>query len=135
MQTKNTQVVNHQKNISQIRLSRLIDDYNYNFSQVGYMGPLDASFHNLINGLIYEILLASIEIDNLKKANGGKKMDKEIREIEKGVKKISKEPKKKVKKEAVKVEKQLKSLEKADKKRDPACDMGKKMMKKKEAKR
>jgi hypothetical protein len=43
-------------------------------------------------------------------------MDKQIRKIEKDTKKVSKE---------------LKSLEKADKKRDPACDLGKKMMKKK----
>jgi hypothetical protein len=43
-------------------------------------------------------------------------MDKEIKEIEKGVKKSGK---------------QLKTLEKKDKKRDPVCDLGKKMMKKK----
>jgi hypothetical protein len=43
-------------------------------------------------------------------------MDKQIRKIEKNVKKT---------------EKELKSLEKMDKKRDPACDLGKKMMKKK----
>jgi hypothetical protein len=47
------------------------------------------------------------------------KMDKEIRKIEKGVKKT---------------EKDLKHLEKQDKKRDPACDMGEKMMKKKRKK-
>ena len=41
-------------------------------------------------------------------------MDKQIRKIEKDTKKVSKE---------------LKSLEKLDKKRDPACDLGKKMMK------
>lgn len=43
-------------------------------------------------------------------------MDKAIRKIEKGVKKTGKE---------------LKSLAKADKKRDPACDYGAKMMRKK----
>lgn len=42
-------------------------------------------------------------------------MDREIRSIEKKVKGT---------------EKALKSLEKADKKRDPACDLGKKLMKK-----
>lgn len=46
-------------------------------------------------------------------------MDKKIRKIEKNVKKTSKE---------------LKSLEKLDKKRDPACEMGEKMMKKKKKK-
>lgn len=49
----------------------------------------------------------------------GDEMDKQIRKIEKNVKKTGKE---------------LKSLEKADKKRDPACDMGEKMMKKKKKK-
>jgi hypothetical protein len=43
-------------------------------------------------------------------------MDKEIREIERTNKKAGK---------------QLKKLEKADKKRDPACHLGEKMMKKK----
>lgn len=43
-------------------------------------------------------------------------MDKQIRKIEKETKKVSKE---------------LKSLALEDKKRDPACDLGKKMMKKK----
>jgi hypothetical protein len=43
-------------------------------------------------------------------------MDKQIHKIEKDTKKVSKE---------------LKSLEKADKKRDPACDYGKKHMPKK----
>lgn len=49
-------------------------------------------------------------------------MDKQIRKIEKEVKKTGK---------------QLKSLERMDKKRDPACDYGEKMMmkKKKEGKR
>ena len=42
-------------------------------------------------------------------------MDKQIRKIEKDTGKIQKE---------------LKSLEKLDKKRDPACDLGAKMMKK-----
>jgi hypothetical protein len=42
-------------------------------------------------------------------------VDKEIRKIERGVKKTGKE---------------LKHLEKLDKKRDPACDLGQKMMKK-----
>lgn len=37
----------------------------------------------------------------------------------------------KIKKETKKVGKDLSSLEKMDKKRDPACDLGKKMMKKK----
>ena len=46
-------------------------------------------------------------------------MDKKIRSIEKGVKHS---------------EKELKQLEKMDKKRDPACDLGKKMMKKKKKK-
>lgn len=49
----------------------------------------------------------------------GAQMDKEIRDIEKDVKKTGKK---------------LKSLEKADKKRDPACDLGAKMMKKKKKK-
>jgi hypothetical protein len=43
-------------------------------------------------------------------------MDKQIRKIEKNVKKTGKE---------------LKSLEKMDKKRDPACERGAKMKKKK----
>jgi len=43
-------------------------------------------------------------------------MDKKIKKIEKDTKKVGKE---------------LKSLEKMDKKRDPACEAGKKMMKKK----
>jgi hypothetical protein len=43
-------------------------------------------------------------------------MDKKIKKIEKGVKKSAKE---------------LKELEKMDKKRDPACEAGEKMMKKK----
>jgi hypothetical protein len=43
-------------------------------------------------------------------------MDKQIRKVERDTKKVGKE---------------LKSLEKADKKRDPACDYGKKHMKKK----
>lgn len=43
-------------------------------------------------------------------------MDKQIRKIEKGTKKVSK---------------QLKSLEKEDKKRDPACHLGQKLMSKK----
>lgn len=43
-------------------------------------------------------------------------MDKQIRDIEKQNKKTATA---------------LKKLEKADKKRDPACDLGKKMMKKK----
>lgn len=43
-------------------------------------------------------------------------MDKKIKKIEKGVKKS---------------EKELKELEKMDKKRDPACEAGEKMMKKK----
>lgn len=43
-------------------------------------------------------------------------MDKKIRKIEKEVKKTSKD---------------LKHLEKLDKKRDPACEMGEEMMKKK----
>ena len=43
-------------------------------------------------------------------------MDKKIRAVEKEVKKTGKG---------------LKELEKMDKKRDPACEMGKKMMKKK----
>lgn len=43
-------------------------------------------------------------------------MDKQIRKIEKETKKVGKD---------------LKTLEKMDKKRDPACDLGKKMMKKK----
>ena len=47
-------------------------------------------------------------------------MDKQIRAIEKKTKGV---------------QKSLKSLEKLDKKRDPACDMGKKMMKKKKAKK
>lgn len=38
---------------------------------------------------------------------------------------------KKIEKETSKVSHDLKGLEKADKKRDKACDMGKKMMKKK----
>lgn len=46
-------------------------------------------------------------------------MDKQIRRIEKGVKHT---------------ESELKSLEKADKKRDPACDLGKKLMKKQKRK-
>lgn len=46
-------------------------------------------------------------------------MDKEIRKIEKEVKHTGKD---------------LKSLEKADKKRDPACDLGKKVMKEKHRK-
>lgn len=46
-------------------------------------------------------------------------MDKQIRKIEKGVRKTTKE---------------LKDLEKEDKKRDPACDLGKKLMKKKRKK-
>jgi hypothetical protein len=40
-------------------------------------------------------------------------LDKQIRKIERDTKKVSRE---------------LKSLEKADKKRDPACDYGKKHM-------
>jgi len=43
-------------------------------------------------------------------------MDKKIKKIENDTKKVGKE---------------LKSLEKMDKKRDPACEAGKKMMKKK----
>jgi hypothetical protein len=43
-------------------------------------------------------------------------MDREIRKIKKGVKHT---------------EKELKDLEKADKKRDPACHLGQKMMGKK----
>lgn len=43
-------------------------------------------------------------------------VDKKIKKIEKGVRKS---------------EKDLKDLEKMDKKRDPACNMGKKMLKKK----
>jgi hypothetical protein len=43
-------------------------------------------------------------------------MDKEIRRIEKEVKKTGRD---------------LKELEKEDKKRDPACEMGEKMLKKK----
>jgi hypothetical protein len=43
-------------------------------------------------------------------------VDKQIRKIEKGAKKT---------------EKELKTLEKMDKKRDPACDLGKEVMKKK----
>jgi hypothetical protein len=46
-------------------------------------------------------------------------MDKQIRKIEKEVKHSGKD---------------LKKLEKMDKKRDPACDLGKKVMKKKTAK-
>ena len=46
-------------------------------------------------------------------------MDKKIRKIERSVKKTSKE---------------LKELERLDKKRDPACDMGEAMMKKKKKK-
>lgn len=46
-------------------------------------------------------------------------MDKQIRGIEKQVKRT---------------EKSLKTLEKLDKKRDPACDLGKKLMKKKKKK-
>lgn len=46
-------------------------------------------------------------------------MDKQIRKLEKQEKKVGKG---------------LKSLEKADKKQDPACEMGKKMMKKKKKK-
>ena len=52
-------------------------------------------------------------------------MDKKIKKIEKDVKKLPKG------KKTSKVKKELKSLEKADKKRDPACEMGEKMMKKK----
>ncbi len=37
----------------------------------------------------------------------------------------------KIKKSAKHVEKELSSLEKLDKKRDPACDLGKKLMTKK----
>jgi hypothetical protein len=43
-------------------------------------------------------------------------MDREIRKIKKNTKRI---------------EKELTDLEKADKKRDPACDYGEKMLKKK----
>ena len=43
-------------------------------------------------------------------------MDKKIRKIER---------------ETGKVQKDLKDLERLDKKRDPACDLGKKMLKKK----
>lgn len=46
-------------------------------------------------------------------------MDKKIRKIEKGVKKS---------------ESELKQLERMDKKRDPVCEAGKKMMKKKKKK-
>ena len=46
-------------------------------------------------------------------------MDKKIRKIEREAKKVSKD---------------LKNLEKLDKKRDPACDLGKKIMKKKRKK-
>lgn len=46
-------------------------------------------------------------------------MDREIRKIKKGVKKTSQA---------------LKHLEKEDKKRDPACDLGEKMLKKKKKK-
>jgi len=52
-----------------------------------------------------------------------RKMDKQIRKIERTVKKDNK-----------KEEKQLKSLEKADKKRDKECEYGEKMMKKKKKK-
>ncbi len=48
-----------------------------------------------------------------------KNMDREIRKIKKNVKKT---------------EKDLTKLEKEDKKRDPACDLGKKIMKKKKKK-
>lgn len=51
-------------------------------------------------------------LNNLRK----KKMDKQIRKIEKEEKKVGKG---------------LKKLEKADKKRDKVCEMGEKMMKKK----
>jgi hypothetical protein len=40
----------------------------------------------------------------------------------------------KIKKETKNVEKQLSHLEKADKKRDPACNLGEKMMKKRKKK-
>jgi len=46
-------------------------------------------------------------------------MDKKIKKIEKGVRKS---------------EKELKELERMDKKRDPACEMGKKAMKNKKKK-
>lgn len=63
-------------------------------------------------------------------------MDKQIRKIEKDVKGISKEHKKdhsekKMNKDLSKVGKELKNLEKMDKKRDPACHLGEKMMKNK----
>lgn len=56
-------------------------------------------------------------LEDLAPGQDGKvNMDKKIRKIEKESKKQLKD---------------LKSLEKEDKKRDPACEMGKKMMKKK----
>lgn len=61
--------------------------------------------------------------------NQRKIMDKEIKAIEKDVKKISKGSKKV--KGIKKVSEKLKTLKKIDKKRDPACEAGAKMMKKK----
>ena len=63
-------------------------------------------------------------------------MDKKIRKIEEEVKDIHKKhdgkhDEKKMDKSIKKVGKDLKDLERMDKKRDPSCDLGKKMMKKK----
>lgn len=62
--------------------------------------------------------LACVTYQEINRLNnlGKKKMDKQIRKIEKEEKKVGKG---------------LKKLEKADKKRDKVCEMGEKMMKKK----
>jgi chaperonin cofactor prefoldin len=66
-------------------------------------------------------------------------MDKQIRKIEKKVKEIKsthgkKHSEKKMEKKISTVSRALKHLEKLDKKRDPACDLGKEIMKKKKKK-
>lgn len=67
-------------------------------------------------------------------------MDKKIRKIEKEVKHIKathgkKHSEKGMEKQISKVGKALKHLEKEDKKRDPACNLGEKIIKKKKNER
>lgn len=72
-----------------------------------------------LEALIYSLIETRILIGDLIekiKFIEEKIVDKQIRKIEKETKKVGKD---------------LKSLEKMDKKRDPKCEMGEKMMKKK----
>lgn len=71
---------------------------------------------NTLNEISLNICRIYKELRTLNESNREAKVDKQIRKIKKGVEKS---------------EHQIESLEKMDKKRDKACEMGKKMMKKK----